>query len=253
MRLRPIDLHAHVASSISGADLSALNALVFVATRTLDEAETALRRADQWTIWGVGCHPGLVGAQKSFNATRFESLIELSPYVAELGLDGRSRVPIDRQLATLMAVLDILQRKPRITSLHSSGATTEVLNALERNPIKGAVLHWWLGDEGETARAVHLGCYFSINAAMLDREDVLRGIPVERALTETDHPFGDRFTGRSARPGGVGSVEAKLAQQHGVTADAIRAQVWRNLAAIVGATRTGALLERPVRIALAAA
>lgn len=253
MSLRPLDLHAHISPSISPAELTALNAFVFVATRTLDEARAALRRNDPWTIWGVGCHPGLVGAQKAFDAVEFETLIDRTPYVAEIGLDGRSRVPIDRQITTLSAALEVLKRKPRITSLHNSGATGEILDVLTRIPIKGAVLHWWLGEEAETARAVALGCYFSINASMARREDLLRRIPIDRMLTETDHPFGDRFASRSPRPGGVASVETAVAQLHGMDTAAVRVRAWRNLAALVSETRTASLLPRQVRLTLAAA
>ena len=82
--LSPVDLHAHIDTGIEAAELSALQAIVFAVTRSLDEAEQALKRSDGTTIWGVGCHPGLVGVQKAFNAERFQALVETTPYVGEL-------------------------------------------------------------------------------------------------------------------------------------------------------------------------
>jgi TatD DNase family protein len=248
----PIDLHAHIDADISASDLSELGALIFAATRTLDEAEKAVGRADPWTVWGVGCHPGLARAQKQFAPERFAGLIAKTAYIGEVGLDGKSRVPFPTQRATFDAILTTLQAAPRITSIHSYAATNDILNSLAAVPIQGAVLHWWLGDEDETRRAVGLGCYFSVNAAMLKRPDLLKALPLERVLVETDHPFGDRSSRRDRRPGEVASVEAAIASLHGLESEDVRQVMWRNLAALVRASRCGSLLPRAVRVSLAA-
>ncbi len=83
--LPPLDLHAHVDTGIEAAELTALRAIVFAVTRSLDEAEQALKRSDRTTIWGVGCHPGLVGVQKAFDPKRFQALAEVT------SLRGRDR------------------------------------------------------------------------------------------------------------------------------------------------------------------
>lgn len=251
--LPPIDLHAHIEPDIAATDLSELGSLIFAATRSLDEAEQALTRSDAWTIWGVGCHPGLVGVQKAFHPLRFAELIAKTPYVSEVGLDGTSRLPLQAQQATFESILSTLQASPRITSIHSYAATETVLDCLTARPIQGAVLHWWLGSEEQTSRAVELGCYFSVNAAMLKRPDLLRLLPLDRVFAETDHPFGDRSGGRGRRPGNVDNVEAHLAHQHELDQDEVRRMMWRNLADLARLTRCGVLLPRPVRVTLAAA
>jgi len=251
-RLPPIDLHAHIKADITSSDLTGLGSLVFAATRSLDEAELALGRSDPWTIWGLGCHPGLAGAQKVFDPVRFAGLMTRTAYVSEVGLDGKSRVPAHVQRATFEAILAALQASPRITSIHSYAAVEEVLGCLEARPIEGAVLHWWLGDEDQTRRAAELGCYFSINAGMLSRPDLLALLPLDRVLAETDHPFGDRSSGRGRRPGNVEAVEQSLARLHVLDQNAIRQAMWRNLATLVRETRCGSLMPRLVRITLAA-
>jgi TatD DNase family protein len=251
-RLPPIDLHAHIEADIAASNLSELGSLIFAATRSLDEAEQALGRSDPWTIWGVGCHPGLVGVQKAFDPARFAELISKTAYVSEVGLDGKSRVSLQTQRATFEAILTTLQTTPRISSIHSYAATGMILSCLVAQPIQGAVLHWWLGDEDETRRAVALGCYFSINAAMLKRPDVLRHLPLDRVFAETDHPFGDRSGGRSRRPGNVENVEDAIARLHGLDQEQVRRAIWQNLATLVRVTRCGSLLPRAVRVTLAA-
>ena len=193
--LPPLDLHAHIDTSIEASELTALQAIVFAVTRSLDEAEQALKRTDHTTIWGVGCHPGLVGAQKAFDVERFRALSETTPYAGELGLDGASRVPMKMQRNTLASALRVLQQSPRITSLHSYMATSEILRTIADYPQPGLILHWWLGTASETAHALELGCYFSVNRSSSRRKDLLAQIPIDRVLSETDHPFGDRGRG----------------------------------------------------------
>lgn len=242
----PLDMHAHVDADIDPAELARLG-VVFAATRSLDEADTATRRQDERTIWGVGCHPGLEGAQKAFESERFADLITRTAFVSEVGLDFKSCVPMETQQGTLRSVLGVLDTSPRITSVHSYKASEQVIAALEDHPIRGTVLHWWLGDEAQTWRALELGCFFSVNASSVRRSDLLELIPLDRTLTETDHPFGDRRGGRGARPGLVIAVEEVLAQHHKVTAAAIRSVMWRNLARLVGQTGCAHLLPRTVR------
>lgn len=250
-QLPPIDLHAHIEPDISPGELADLRAIIFAATRSLAEGERALRRRDASTIWGVGCHPGLIGAQKAFDPDRFAALIARTPYVSEVGLDGKSRVPMDTQRATFTAVLGVLQPMHRITSIHSFAATGVVLDHLTELPIRGAVLHWWLGNAVQTQRAIDLGCFFSVNAAMLRQPDLVSRLPLARVLSETDHPFGDRAGGRGRRPGRVDDVEQALARLHQLTREEVRRAMWRNLGDVARETKCGVLLPRYARTILA--
>jgi len=247
-----VDLHAHIDVSIAPTELRQLGAVVFCATRSLDEADAALARHDEQAVWGVGCHPGLVGAHKAFERGRFAELMQRTAFVSEVGLDSGSRVPMSTQQATLATMLTELQDSPRITSLHSYQATDLVLAALEARPIKGTVLHWWLGDSSQTVRAIDLGCFFSVNASSVRRTDLLDIIPLDRLLTETDHPFGDRRGGRDARPGLVTTVEKQLARHYAEAPDRIRGVIWDNLARLTSSTGCMALLPRAIRVQLLA-
>ncbi|MDA8209237.1 MAG: TatD family hydrolase, partial [Actinomycetota bacterium] len=120
-------------------------------------------------------------------------------------------------------------------------------------PLRGAVLHWWLGDVGQTQRAIDFGCYFSVNAAIVRRPELLRRLPLDRVLPETDHPFGDRSVGHGRRPGRVDDVEQALARQHRLTPEEIRQTTWRSLGQLTREARCGMLLPRQVRVALAPA
>jgi TatD DNase family protein len=204
------------------------------------------------TCWGVGAHPKIVSALEGFSVTTFDQLLDRTAYVSEIGLDGRARTILNIQSAVLRAILGLLRAKPRITSLHSFAATDQLIDELERTPIRGAVLHWWSGDAEATARALDLGAYFSINASSLKNDGLMARLPLNRVLPETDHPYGDRDQ-TNPRPGGTESVEHALAIRHALSSDEVRQQLWRNLAALLTDTKCQDLMPTRVAAMVAAA
>jgi TatD DNase family protein len=251
-RLPALDLHAHIDPGIKPDELDVLNAAIFAVTRSIDEAVTALRRQDRMVVWGVGAHPGLAGAHQRFSLDDFAKLLDHTPFAGELGLDGKSRVPMALQRDTLRSALGVLAQRPRLVSLHSYAATEVLLDELESVRVKGVVLHWWLGDPVQTKRAISLGCFFSVNASSVRRAEVLANLPLDRVLTETDHPFGDRRSPAPRRPGRIESVERVLAEHYRIPATDMRRQVWRNLERLVRETRVSGQLPRAIRSQLAA-
>lgn len=250
--LPSLDLHAHVDPDISPNDLEDLGGIIFAVTRSLAEAKLALRRHDLTTIWGVGCHPGVAAAQADFSKSMFSELVDHTPFVGELGLDGKSRVPLALQRSTLRSALEVLAEKPRIVSLHSYAATEMLIDELEATPVKGIVLHWWLGSSSLTERASRLGCYFSMNGSSTRKARMMADIPTDRLLAETDHPFGDRRSRSERAPGRVGDVERAVASREGLTITEARLLMWRNLDRLVQDVNCAGLFPRKVRSILAA-
>ncbi len=248
MKLPPLDTHAHVALEVPTRDLESLGAAVLIATRSADEFERVRARHDLVSVWGLGCHPSLVGVQRSFDSEKFRALLEFTPYVAEVGLDGDSRVPLENQTETLKAILDCVRQMPRVVSLHSFRATTDLLRVLDvQDGTSALILHWWLGTREETTWALELGCYFSVNYSMIRSTSQWRQIPLDRLLVETDHPSGDRFSSSPRQPGRVQDVERALGKLHGLSVEKVRLQLWQNFAALTSATSTAQMLPIPLR------
>ena len=244
----PLDTHAHIDVTISSTDLIGLRAVVFAANRTLAESRQAIARQpnDLLTVWGLGVHPAVKAALDAFDPDEFAILLEKTAYVSEIGLDGKVKSRLAQQRSVLSLVLRMLQNRPRMTSLHSYGATEELIEELERTPIKGVVLHWWKGDRATTERASELGAYFSVNAAGMRGDEALDLIPLDRLLLETDHPDGDRTSPAPRRPGRVDKVETVLADRYDLTPTDLREATWRNLKRLIDDVGCGDLL--PPRI-----
>lgn len=251
-QLPPLDLHAHISPKARSYELERLGAVVFAATRSLDEYEAVRGRHDQVTVWGVGCHPAVLKAQQGYDSLKLTTLIASTACVSEVGLDGRSKVPMKEQERVFNSILEQVKMTPRIVSIHSSGATGRVLNALEVHEIEGAVLHWWRGTKAQTLRAIELGCWFSVNSAGMNYSSDIAMIPQDRILTETDHPYGDKGSPLPRQPGALEDVEIALARLYGTSAVSVRQQVWRNFACLVGEVEVVSILPKPVQRMIAA-
>jgi TatD DNase family protein len=188
-----------------------------------------------YALWGVGRHPAVPTSVDAFDRLRFASLLRQSAFVGEVGLDRRSRVPMDRQAEVLGQILDVVGETPRAVSLHSTGATGAILDALERHPIAFPILHWWRGTRAKTTRAIELGCLFSLNGHEASSPKVIDSIPIDRVITEADFPHTRRYDKRADRPGAVATAELALARRHDVSADEMRTRMWLTLAPLVEA------------------
>jgi TatD DNase family protein len=191
-------------------------------TRSLEDASVALTNPQPGLSWAVGCHPGLLGALNTWDRTTFEDLTSRSLVIGEVGLDRRSGLPLQQEVFS-----DILAATNGcLVSVHSAGRVEAVLECVENSHQSGVILHWFLGDKSAVERAVALGCFFSINAAMSD--DTLRGLPFDRVLPETDFPASRGRTGAS-KPGDVRQLEMQASRLSRKSPSEIREHWYRVL------------------------
>lgn len=144
---------------------------------------------------GLGLHPQLAHERKR-ELELFERLLPETRYVGEIGLDGAPEYKPywSDQMAVFKRILDACRNAGgRILSIHSRRAASAVLDVLEDKSDGGTpILHWFSGSQRELARAVDLGCWFSVGPAMLASEKgraLTSLMPRDRILTESDGPF----------------------------------------------------------------
>lgn len=189
---------------------------------------------------GLGLHPQLVRERHGEVSMLCELLTE-ARYVGEIGLDGSPEYA--DSLSTQRSVLERILAAcaadgGRILSVHSRGAATAVLDALEAHPKAGLpVLHWFSGTSKELDRAVRLGCWFSVGPAMLRNDKgqrLVSAMPRERVLTETDGPFATEQK-LPLMPWDVSIAERWLAQVWNTSDSDVKERLAGNLKALTTA------------------
>ena len=155
---------------------------------------------------GVGLHPWCLanGACGEDEIASFEERCQATRFIGEIGLDfgGENAKSRDAQIAALERMLRACDEggARKLITLHAICSTTDLLDALERREATqnhDCALHWFSGTSDELTRARRLGCYFSINARMLDTKRgraYARAIAVDRLLLETDEPASENAT-----------------------------------------------------------
>jgi len=196
-----IDMHCHLdlypepAAQVSAIRSSGAYVLSVTTTPRAWEKTSALAAGHSRIKTALGLHPQLAAERRSELAL-FDALLPRARYVGEVGLDGGTeyRTSWEAQVAVFDHVLaSCVRAGGRILTLHSRRAATAVLDALERHPGYGvAILHWFSGSQRELARAIEMGCWFSVGSGMLRGQKgrtLAAMMPPDRVLTETDGPF----------------------------------------------------------------
>lgn len=243
-----VDFHCHLdlypdhAALIAACEQAQVHTLTVTTTPRAWPENQKLVSGKKYVRAALGLHPQLV-AERQAELSLWEEYLPQARYVGEVGLDGGPRYyrSLDRQKVVFEHVL----RKSaaaggKILTVHSVRSATAVLDMIEKfwAADRGAiVLHWFTGTAAEARRAVELGCYFSINAMMLENDRHLKAVqslPTNRLLTETDGPF-TKVSGRTARPSDVGETANKLAIVRGVEANVMVGIIHDNLRCLVTA------------------
>ena len=237
-----VDFHAHLdlypdlAKAIGVCDSAKVATLAVTTTPKAFERNVQLSSKSDFVQVALGMHPQLV-ADRHAEIDLFESLLDRTRYVGEIGLDrGPAHYrSFDLQREIFSRILRACEAQgDKVLSLHSVRAAKPVLDMLDEYlpPDRARiVLHWFTGSRSDTRRAIARGCYFSINEAMLSSESgkrVLREIPSDRLLTETDGPFVLR-NGKPVRPGDVGRAVELCADLLGFSVEETKRQILSNL------------------------
>lgn len=145
--------------------------------------------------------------------------------VGEIGLDYHYGEDREEQKRKLLAQLALAEELKLPVSLHARDCASDMLEIVKEwhNRIERMVLHCYsLGAEC-AKQFVKYGCNFSFGGAITFKNnkqiyDVVKVIPVDRVLTETDCPYMTPvpFRGKDNEPKYVPLVVNKLAELYGL-------------------------------------
>ena len=230
-----VDMHCHL-SDCGGYQSAMEGALILSVTNDPKSWSAMHRQSNPANVtWAVGLHPCTLTSGDRRLSLMIEAMKDASA-IGEIGLDysPRARCSPIEQRRVLDKVLSRPEAKDRAVTLHSLGATADVVSAVSNHGIRGAVLHWFLGTPAEVDAAIAADVYFSVNSSMVRSRRgraALNEMPPNRVLAETDAPF-TKVGKTAARPGQVDSIERSLARIWDVDPMDIRRRLWSNLCAL---------------------
>jgi TatD DNase family protein len=156
--------------------------------------------------------------------------------IGEIGLDfywDRSS-PADQEVA-LMAQLDLAEDLGLPVVYHCREAYDALLSILERRPVLVRQdFHCFAGDSAQAPRASALGAWFGVDGPVTYKNadslrSVVRGLPRERVMVETDAPFltPHPFRGKPNAPAMIPLIGARLAEVWGSSVEEVAASTTR--------------------------
>lgn len=242
-----VDFHCHLdlypdhAAAVQEADAAGVFTLAVTTTPLAWPRNHELAQRTKHVRAALGLHPQLV-AERESEVALWDQYLSQTRYVGEVGLDAGPRFfkSLEAQKRVFQHVLRrCAEAGDKIITVHSIRSAKAVLDLVEGHlpPGRGkVVLHWFTGTKGEAKRALDLGCFFSINAGMLDNErhaPMVQVIPLDRMLTETDGPF-TRTSESPSRPADVAVVVEALGRLHRLPAEDVARMVRGNLRSLLG-------------------
>ncbi len=269
-----IDTHAHLDFQNFDADRTAVieraraagvMAIVNVGA-DLASSRRAVKLAEQYeaVYAAVGMHPHDAKRLDGAALAELRSLAQHPKVVAigEIGLDFyRDLSPREMQRRAFQAQLAWAAKLGKPVIIHDRDAHGEIIEVLtgwaaglRNSPLTGTsdgsagrlgVLHTFSGDLAMAERAIELGFYVSVSGPVTYKNarqlpDIVRALPLDRVLVETDCPFlaPHPHRGKRNEPAYVRLVAERIAELRGIpfddlaratTANAQRLFKWPNM------------------------
>ena len=251
-----IDSHCHLADDTFAGDLADVVAraqaaslerpLVILEAGNAKEAEQGSRLLELWpeTRFAIGVHPHQAHQFKkapSEAAATVREQFSRTPAaraIGEIGLDYHYDFsPPDVQREVFRGQLCLALALDRPVVIHTREADDDTVAALREEGggrLRG-VFHCFTGSHQLAQAALELGFFISVAGILTfpkaeELRQVIRRVPLDRLLVETDSPFLAPVPHRGKRnePAHVARVVATLAELHATDAAAVARQTTAN-------------------------
>ncbi len=227
----------------------------------------AEQHPDMWAA--IGFHPShcntdwhhdpdeqVSAQQEIFDADIFRELAKHPKTVAigECGLDyyrmasDKREAESERQKKVFLQQIEIARESNKPLMIHCREAFPDLIQLLDahRLPLTDpGIIHFFTGTAEDAQKLLELGFAFTFGGAITfpprkgktagDYDDVIRMLPLEAILSETDAPYVAPVSHRGQRnePAYVVEVVQKLAELKGVSVDDMAAHIRENAARIL--------------------
>lgn len=192
----------------------------------------------------VGCHPNDAAGFDKQMADLMEVYAENKKVLAvgEIGLDYHYDEPSKEiQHKVFVEQLALAEAFKLPVVLHIRDAYGDALNILQDNkPLlkHGVVLHCYSGSREIAQEFLKLDCFFCFGGAITfknaKKEEIIKSIPLEKLLTETDAPYmtPEPFRGKTNYPKFIKYTYQKMCDVLGVSFEELEDTVRKNTKSI---------------------
>jgi TatD DNase family protein len=221
--------NSNVVAMVSNSmDLKTSIASLELATRYPDLVHAAL-----------GVHPWTVN---DLNDDQFETTIDFISKskskdvvaIGEIGLDFKYMSIWDKQVKVFESMLRLAEKLDLPAVIHSRGTTAQIIDMLSSYRVKRVLMHWFSNPLSALSKAVDRGFYISEGAPVAFSNgirDVVKRVPMENLLTETDGPvrfFRPPFEGKRTGPSFLPTIIKAIANVRGMDVEGVAERIVRN-------------------------
>jgi TatD DNase family protein len=231
-----VDTHCHLAAAAFDPDREAVlerawasgvgHLVVIGETPAAAERALALAAADPRISATAGLHPHEASHWNEETDRWLGAVLEDPRVVAvgETGLDYHyDHAPRAVQREVFERQLELAAHAGRPAVIHARDADDDVAAVLRRHPGVTAILHSFAGGPALLRAALEGGHYVSFSGMVTfrnwNRDDAVRGIPLDRLLVETDAPYlaPTPYRGRRNEPALIRHTAERLAAVRGIS------------------------------------
>lgn len=236
-----IDSHIHLqdykqkcaTDIIDSAQIAGAQKFICVAVVENDWEKIALwaEKYPEFIIPAFGLHPWYLTQTKTGWEKRLEQFLTRFPQalVGETGLD-RVRMPDkEPQFEIFQKHISMAKQYCRPILIHAVKAA-EWLDECWKSLPQKFVLHSFNGHSELMKKALKFGGYISFSASILlgNKDDVIKSVPAERLLIETDGPYQAKEKGLESNPINIPEQIKQLAAVRMENADVLAQQIYQN-------------------------
>jgi TatD DNase family protein len=216
-----------------------------------DNSIALARQYPDYIYLALGLHPNDIGRGNDPDAAlaRLAELVEanrdLVVGLGEIGLDYyHDDVRPDVQKEYFIKQIELARQLALPIVIHCRDAMSELLDLLQAHARDMSIMmHCFSGTVAEAEKCLELGpeVYISIAgpvtyAKAFDRHEVVRAVPLDHLLVETDCPFlaPHPFRGRRNEPARVRLVAERIAELKDISYEAVIGQTGENVKRLFG-------------------
>lgn len=166
--------------------------------------------------------------------------------IGECGLDyfrieGDVEEAKRKQRAAFEAQIELAEYVEKPLMIHCRNAFPDLIQTLKHHThsAKPGIIHFFSGTEEDAEMLLKMGFSFTFGGVVTfarDYDEVIKMIPMDRILSETDAPYVAPvpYRGKRNEPAYVVEVVKKLAEIKGVSTDEMAEQILRNARRVFG-------------------